>query len=206
MRADLSAKIMNSGNLHAKFSFDMLSKTGYHTYKGSVGAMNATAFNRILRPLLNVELKSGNMKRVTFDMEGTDHRNWGDFRFDYNNLKLSLLNEQEKGQAQTSKKIVSFLVNQIIINDSNPDANEIYHVGKINYRRDPQHTFFKTLWQSLLDGIKQTAGISPEREARLMGTAEKAKEAAKNSNSVLKKTGNFIKGIFKKKEKDGEEE
>lgn len=201
MRADLSAKIMNSGSLHAKFGFDMLSKDGYHTYKGSVGAMNATAFNRILKPLLNVELASGNMKKVTFDMEGTDHRNWGDFRFDYNNLKINLLNEQEKGKAQTAKKIVSFLVNQIIINDSNPDANEIYHVGKINYKRDPEHTFFKTLWQSLLDGIKQTAGISPEREARLTGTAAKAQEAVKESNSAVNKTKGFIRGIFKKKDK-----
>ncbi|WP_140938073.1 hypothetical protein [Sphingobacterium lumbrici] len=199
MRADLSAKIMNSGNLQAKFGFDMLSKNGYHTYKGSVGAMNAIAFNRILRPLLNVELASGNMKKVTFDMEGTDHRNWGDFRFDYDNLKISLLNEQEKGQAQTSKKIISFLVNQIIINDSNPDANEIYHIGKINYKRDPEHTFFKTLWQSLLDGIKQTAGISPEREARLMGTATKAQDVVKESNSAVNKTKGFIRGIFKKK-------
>lgn len=199
MRADLSAKIMNSGNLQAKFGFDMLSKNGYHTYKGSVGAMNATAFNRILRPLLNVELASGNMKKVTFDMEGTDHRNWGDFRFDYDNLKISLLNEQEKGQAQTSKRIISFFVNQIIINDSNPDANEIYHIGKINYKRDPEHTFFKTIWQSLLDGIKQTAGISPEREARLMGTATKAQDVVKESNSAVNKTKGFIRGIFKKK-------
>ncbi|TJZ59761.1 hypothetical protein FAZ15_12735 [Sphingobacterium olei] len=201
MRADLSAKIMNSGRLHAKFGFDMLSTNGYHTYKGSVGAMNATAFNRILKPLLNVELASGNMKKVTFNMEGTDYRNWGDFRFDYDNLKIRLLNEQKKGEAQTSKKVISFFVNQIIINDSNPDANEIYHIGKINYKRDPEHTFFKTLWQSLLDGIKQTAGISPEREARLMGTAAKAQDAVKESNSAVNKTKSFIRGIFKKKEK-----
>ncbi|WP_164123492.1 hypothetical protein [Sphingobacterium sp. xlx-130] len=197
MRADLVAKVMGSGRLHAKFGFDMLSKTGYHTYSGTLGAMNATAFNRILQPLLNVGIASGNIKKIAYNMEGTDRKNWGSFKFDYNDLKIDLP-KKENGK---KSKIVSFLVNQILINDSNPDANEIYHVGKINYRRVPEHTFFKTLWQSLLDGIKQCAGISPEREAKLIGTAETVKEVSSEAKGVVQKTGKFFKGIFKKKEK-----
>ena len=203
MKADLTARIMNSGNLKAQFCFDMLSKNGFHTYKGSLGAMQAPAYNRILKPLLNVEIASGNVKSVRFDMQGTDTKNWGDFRFDYNNLKISLL-DASGAEKKSSKKVISFLVNSIIINDSNPDANEIYHVGKINYTRNPQHTFFKTLWQSLLEGIKQCAGISPEREARLMGTAQEVKEATQETKGAIKRTGNFIRGIFKKKDGDKE--
>lgn len=200
MRADLTAKIMNAGNLHAKFGFDMLSKTGYHTYAGTLGAMNATAFNRILQPLLNVGLASGNIRKVSFNMEGTDKKNWGTLKFDYDNLKVDLLNKQQDSGKQTGKKVISFMVNQILINDSNPDANEVYHVGKINYTRVPEHTFFKTMWQSLLAGIKQCAGISPEREAKLLGTAETGKEVVQETKKVIKNTGNFIKGLFKKKE------
>ena len=201
MRADLSAKIMNAGNLHAKFSFDMLSNSGYHTYVGTLGAMNATAFNRILQPLLNVGLASGNIRKVSFNMEGTDRKNWGTFKFDYDHLKVDLLNKQQDSGKQTGKKVISFLVNQILINDSNPDANEVYHIGKVNYTRVPEHTFFKTMWQSLLAGIKQCAGISPEREAKLMGTAETGKDVVTESKKTIQKTGNFIKGLFKKKEK-----
>lgn len=202
MRADLIAQIMGAGRLHAKFGFDMLSKNGYHTYSGTLGAMNATAFNRILHPLLNVGIASGNIKKVAFNMEGTDRKNWGSFKFDYNNLKISLP-EKENGK---KSRLASFLVNQILINDSNPDANEIYHVGKVNYTRVPQHTFFKTLWQSLLEGIKQCAGISPEREAKLLGTAEKAKEVQSEAKEVIQKTGNFFKGLFKKKEKKDQDD
>ncbi|MBE8714191.1 hypothetical protein [Sphingobacterium hungaricum] len=201
MRADLTAKIMKSGTLKAQFGFDMLSKTGFYTYKGSLGPMQATAYNKILRPLLNVEIASGNVKSVRFDMQGTDTKNWGDFRFDYDNLKIKLLNEPD-AEKKSSKKVISFIVNNIIINDSNPDANEVYHTGKINYTRNPQHTFFKTLWQSLLEGIKQCAGISPEREARLMGAAKDVKNASKETQGALKKTGSFIKGIFKKNDKE----
>lgn len=212
MRADLSAKIMNAGKINVKFGFDMLSTTGHHTYRGTLAAMNATAFNQILRPLLNVELGSGNIKKVAFNMEGTDRRNWGDFRFDYNDLKLNLLNKKDENGEQSSKKIVSYLINQLLINDSNPDSEGVYTVAKVNYARVPEHTFFKTMWQSLLDGIKQCAGISKEREAKLMGTAdkgkdvvEKGKDIVEGAKDVTKKTGNFIKGIFKKKDKSEED-
>ncbi|MFD1771723.1 hypothetical protein [Sphingobacterium suaedae] len=201
MKADLGAKIMDSGNLRAKFSFDMLSDNGAHSYSGSVGPMQARLFNKVLHPLLNVEIASGNIRSVRFHIEGTDYRSRGDFRFDYNNLKIDLLDEQ--GQKKP-KRVVSFLVNQLIINDSNPDANEIYHVGKVNHKRVPEHTFFKNLWESLLDGIKQTAGISKEREARLMGTAEKAKSALEDTQGAVKKTKGFFKKLFKK-DKEGQD-
>lgn len=206
MRADLRCRIMDAGNLHAQFGFDMLSKNGAYTYKGSLGAMQAPAYNRILKPLLNVEIGSGNVRKVTFDMHGTDRRNWGDFRFDYDNLKVRILGEKDEDGKRDRKRVLSFLVNQIIINDSNPDANEKYHIGKIQYQRVPEFTFWKTLWRSLLEGIKQTAGISPEREARLMGTAKSAQNTVEGTKNVVQKTGNFIKGLFKKKDKEEKED
>lgn len=206
MRANFSSKIMNAGLLKVQFGFDMLSKSGEHTYKGTLGGMNATSFNKILKPLLNVEIGSGNIRSLSFDMQGTDRKNWGNLRFNYDHLKLNLLNKPGEDMSKTKKGILSFVVNNILINDSNPDANEKYHVGKINYTRVAEHSFFKTLWQSLLEGIKQTAGISKEREAKLMGAAENVKEVGQESKNVIKKTGNFFKGLFKKKEKEEEQE
>ncbi len=201
LKADLRAKVMNSGNLHATFSFDMLSKNGAYSYAGSLKPMQAPAFNRILTPLLNVEIGSGNIRSVQFTMEGNDYRSWGDFRFEYDNLKINLLNEDGE---KKKKKMLSFLVNQLIINDSNPDANEVYHRGKVNHKRVPEHTFFKNLWQSLLDGIKQTAGISPEREARLIGSAQSAKKAVEETKGSVKKTKGFLNRLFKKDEQKKE--
>lgn len=205
MRADLQARIMNAGLLKIQFGFDMLSKNGYHTYKGSLGRMQAPAFNKILTPLLNAEIASGNIRSISFNYQANDYRNWGDFRFDYDHLKLNLMNAIDPGMSKTKKGVLSFVVNNILINDSNPDANEKYHIGKVNYKRVPEHTFFKTLWQSLLDGIKQCAGISKEREAKLMGAAEKGKDVVDETKGVVKRTGNFIKGLFKKKDKEKEE-
>lgn len=197
MQANLSAHIMNKGQLRTQFRFDMLSKNGAHSYNGTLGRMNASEFNRILFPLLNVEIASGNIRGIRFNVSGTDYRSRGDFRFDYDNLKISIKADPNEGKSR-SLKIVSFLVNQIIINDSNPDANEKYHTGKIDRRRVPEHTFFKNLWENLLEGIKQTAGISKEREQKWKERAEVTKNAVEATKETSHKTKGFFRGLFKK--------
>lgn len=204
MKADLLSHVMNSGELKVVFNFDMLSKAGAYTYKGGVGRMRAPAFNRILQPLINVEIASGNIKRIHFDMHGTDRHTNGSFLFDYDDLKVRLPDIERNNGKKVSGKIVSFLVNQILINDSNPDANEIYHKGNVNYKRVPSFTFFKNLWKSLLEGIKQTAGISKEREQKLLGQAETAKNIAEETKEVTGKAKGFFKRIFKKKDPSAE--
>lgn len=202
MHADVLTKVMNSGRLHILFGFDMTSKAGFHTYKGTVGAMQAPAFNKILRPLLNVEIASGNIKKIAFDMEANDHRNWGQFKFDYDDLKITILEKKEDGSVKR-KGLVSLLVNELLVNGSNPNLSGEYITGKVNWHRNPNHTFFKTLWQSLLDGIKQCVGLSKEREAKLMHTADRAQNTIEKANTVVGKTKSFVSKLFKKKK--GEE-
>ncbi|WP_353197216.1 hypothetical protein [Parapedobacter defluvii] len=195
MRADLTTYLMDVGKLNVEFTFDMLDKRGAHTYKGLLGPMNGKPLNRILTPLLNAEVANANIKRVSFDVSADDYRSRGSLRFDYNNMKLNLLTTTDEGK-KGSMKVVSFLANSFIINDSNPDANGKYHTGRINYTRPHTYSFFKTLWQSLLQGIKECAGISPERERKIMNAAEEAKKASE-------KTGGFFKRVFGKKDKGG---
>ncbi len=198
MTADLTTYLMDIGKLNVQFACDMLDRRGAHTYKGLLGPMNGKPLNRILTPLLNAEVANANIKRVSFDVSADDYRSRGSLRFDYDNMRLNLLATDENGK-KGSMKVVSFLANSFIINDSNPDANGIYHTGRINYTRPHTYSFFKTLWQSLLQGIKECAGISPEREQKIMNAAEDAKKAKE-------KTGGFFKRVFGKKDKGNDDE
>jgi len=176
MRADLQAKIMGVGVLHAQFGFDMLSKNGSHTYKGTLGRMQAPAFNRILTPLLNFEFGSGNIHGIRFDMQGSDYKNWGEFRFDYDDLKINLLYAPGDKPTRKKKGVLSFLVNQLLIDDSNPAANGEHRVGHVNYTRVPSYSFFKTLWKSLQEGIQQCVGLGGRTGRILMDRGETAEE------------------------------
>lgn len=192
VEADLTSYLMNQGKLHAQFTFDMLDKQGAFTYKGTLGPMNGRSLNRILTPLLSVEAESADIKGVRFDMQGNDYRNWGSFWFDYDKMKIGILNTEEDGST-SKRKLVSFLANELLLNDSNPSKNGAYLVGRINYRRPHEFSFFKTLWKSLLEGIKQTAGISKEREARLMNSAETA-------TTIKDKAEGVIQSIFRRRD------
>ncbi len=168
MRADLQANLMGSGTLHAVFGFDMLSKDGSHSYAGTLGKMEVPAFNRIITPLLNLEFVSGNIRRIRFDMQGNDYRNWGKLYFDYDQLKVNLLYPPDEESNKRNKRgILTFLINQLLINDSNPDANEVYHIGEIDYKRVPEYSHFKTIWKSLQEGLQQTVGLSESSKRKL---------------------------------------
>ncbi|MGK6352511.1 hypothetical protein [Parapedobacter sp. DT-150] len=194
MTADVTAYLMSTGKLQIGFAFDLLDPQGSYTYKGSLGPMNGRPLNSIIKPLLNAELASANIKGLRFDMQADDHRARGSMRFDYNKMQLKLLTT-EPAAKRSSMRVASFLANSFIINDSNPDANGVYHSARVNYARARGDSFFRMLWQSLLQGIKTCAGVSPERERRLLQTAEEAKEASK-------KTDSFFKRVFRKRDRD----
>lgn len=205
LSADLQARIYGKGLLKTKFGFDMLDKNGAFTYKGNLGRMQAAEFNRIVTPLLNIKVTSGNVKGLKFDMKGTDYRNWGTLNFDYDNLKVAILDKDPN--SDKTKKVTSYLLNTILLDEANPNKKGEYIQGKINYRRVPEYTFFKTLWKSLFEGIKQSAGVDAEREKKLMEMAGKTKKAVEgtkkaveNTKEAVKNVSDKVKGWFKKKE------
>lgn len=202
MRADLTAMVMDVGRLNVKFGFDMLSKHGYYTYAGTVAPMPAGAFNRILVPLVNVEIASGDIKKIAFNAVGTNYKNWGTFNFDYNDLKVNILSTPKDGGKDKTKKTVSFIVNKVLLNSSNPDSHGKHNVGVIEYTRVPEYPFFKTIWKSLLQGIVQCAGISREREAKLMELAETGGKAVNTANKIIKGVDNAAKSVGKTVSKD----
>ncbi len=168
MRADLQANLMGSGKLHALFGFDMVQENGSHSYSGTLAPMQISAFNRILTPLLNLEFASGNVRRIRFDMQGNDYRNWGKLYFDYDQLKVNLLYPPDEETNKRGKRgILTFLINQLLLNDSNPDANEVYHIGEVDYKRVPEYSHFKTIWKSLQEGLQQTVGLSESSKRKL---------------------------------------
>lgn len=197
MKWDVTTHLMDAGKLSVLFTFDMLASNGAYSYRGHLGPIDGRRLNKLLRPLLNIEIESANIKGLRFQVNATDTRARGSVRFDYADLKASLLNEESKEGNRSSRQLVSFLANRFILNDSNPDANGKYHSGPVDFVRPPEYTFWRYTWKSLLDGIKPTVGMSAEREAQLLRRAEVAK-------STVERTGNFFRKLFRKKEDNSE--
>ncbi|SEM83387.1 hypothetical protein SAMN05216436_10869 [bacterium A37T11] len=191
MRADLLTYVMDKGRLNLSFAFNMTDPEGGFSYKGSLGPTDGRVFNRIVKPLLPAEIKSANLVSLRFDIKANDRRNWGIVEMKYRNLKINIFERKADG-TQQQKSFMSALANTFVINDSNPDANGKYHIGHVDFVRPPEFPFFKTMWKSLLQGIKESVGVSKEREAKLT-------KAAQNAGTGVKKVNGFFKSLFGKK-------
>jgi len=194
LTADIHTKFMNQGKFNVHFEFDLLDELGAFSYQGALGYMDARSLNAIVKPLAMVEISSGNLRRLSFNIRANEQAAKGNVQFYYNKLNVNIIVEEKDGKKAKSG-MFSVLTNKFLLNDSNPDANEVYHPGMISYRRPPDASFFNFIWKSLFEGVKASVGIDKEREAKLRSTAQNADKAAG-------KVKRFFNNLFKKKDKE----
>ncbi|MFC3200045.1 hypothetical protein ACFOET_20665 [Parapedobacter deserti] len=155
---DARSKVMGAGDLSVSFRFDLLDSLGGHTYEAELGPMNGNAFNRMLTPHLNVEVEHADIQSMRLEMKADDRRTEGTLQFDYQGLKVNLL-EGSGRNAGERKSVVSFFANRFLLNDSNPDANGVYHTGTVYISRPETFSFFKMIWRSIREGTKACIGL-----------------------------------------------
>lgn len=193
LTADIHSRFMDNGKLDIHFSFDMLDKLGSFSYNGALSGMNARALNPLTKPLAMIEISSGYFNKLHFNVKADEYVARGYVQFYYRNLAVQVILTDKEGE-KTKNDVVSVLANKFLINDSNPDANEKFHPGPINYRRPPTASFFNFLWKSLFEGVKASVGVNKEREKKIMNTAEGA-------DKTVGKLKGLFNEVFKKKDK-----
>lgn len=195
LTADIQSKFMNAAPLTVHFDFDMSSEIGAFQYRGKLGAMNGRVLNQVLKPLAQIEITTADIRSLAFNFKIDQNKSVGTVDFRYDNLKVKLLMLEDEGALISKRKLASTLATTVIINSGNPDGIGKYTKGNVYYNRPQSYAFFKIIWKSLFQGIKTSAGVSQEREAKLKNTAVETKRAAK-------KVGSFFKKVFKKKDKE----
>ncbi|WP_257658719.1 hypothetical protein [Parapedobacter lycopersici] len=173
MVLDVNAKLMNAGELSVRFDFDLLDEAGGHRYQVRLGPMDGRLFNHVLTPLMPAEIASADIQGLNFNMRANNYRTSGSQQFDYRNLKLNVLKAKDESGERATQKLASFLINQLVINDSNPDANGKRHTASIDFERPRTYSFFKMIWQGIFEGVKQCMGLSQKDEERLLRAAQR---------------------------------
>src|SRR5690606_23064643 len=150
---------MGTGSLHAVFGFDMLSADGHHSYKGSLGKMQATHFNKITAPLLALSFESGNIQHIHFDIQANDYKHWGELRFKYNDFKINILDKSASNDTSTTT-VQSHRVNQLVLQNSNPDREGNFRSARNDHGCVPFYSHSKRIWKSVFEGILQSVELS----------------------------------------------
>jgi hypothetical protein len=210
MAADLKAKIIKAADLDAHLRFNLNAADGAFTFRGNIGAMNMPALNPLASALGLVKIETGKIQKVEFDIKGNAIGSTGSLKMYYNNLKVQLLKEGEDGEAPKKKGLLSFLANNLVIKDANPEKGEPLRVAPVQFTRSASQSFFSLLWKSVFTGIRETVGIgfikpksAQKSHEKIENKLEERKEKREEKRAEKKKQEEDKKKSDEKKEKAG---
>ena len=171
MEANLKSKIFGKAPLHLRMVFYMNSKIGEFDYSGEIGAFDGKLVNKIVKPLGMAEIISAQIDKLSFNVKANQNVARGSMFFYYKDLKVNVLKRDEKGELK-KQGFASALASVFVINSQNPDNRGQFTKGSIYFVRPPEASFFSFLWKSLFSGIKESVGVSREKEKSLKNTAK----------------------------------
>jgi len=139
------------GRLDLITDFHLTDNLYRFSYRGDLRNFDLTTINSMVEFSARVSIKHGTVKQLTFEGEGNNKMGRGEMDFVYENLDISLLTEDY----QVGKKLLSGLVNGLLIKNNNP-GKKGYRKGKMYAERLKNRAIFHLWWQSILSGMKST--------------------------------------------------
>lgn len=179
-RADLTTYILGTGKLNVKIDFNLTDPRAAFSYIGHVSPFNLRVLNPLSKSLGEVEIESGKVRSVDFNINANQNGSTGTVSFSYTDLKVNLLKENEAGKAE-KKGLLSFLANTVLIKNNNPSKDEPLRTANITWDRAPQASFFNIMWKSVFVGIREIVGIGivPMKPAEKPGNSKKEERQQK---------------------------
>jgi hypothetical protein len=167
MLARLDTYMMGQGKLHADFRFDLNAANGAFSYKGQLTDMDGGILNRITKPLGMLQVKSGMVRKLSFNIKADEKQAQGKVAFAYNDLSIGLMKKVAGKDRLVKQGLFSMLANSLVIQSDNPNAKGEFVVAPINFQRNPTNSFFNFIWQTLFQGIKYSVGLTPAKQEEI---------------------------------------
>jgi hypothetical protein len=210
IKAHVISRFMDKGKLDTYFTFNLTDDNAAYSYKGHLGPMYLDVINPATMPLAMVKITSGTLKSFDFDFKADTKASKGKVTILYNDLKVNILKADTANETLKNKMLVSMFANVFILKHNNPDnPGEIPRSFNVNYVRPINSPFFKTIWQTLLLGIKPAVGYDQKTQnaatARMAnGELNKKNRQIKKAIRKQKRARRKLKRKLKKQEKERE--
>ena len=163
--ANFTSYFMNYGKLNVAFAFNLTDENKSFSYKGSLGQIDLKQVNKAVIPLAMVKINSGTVKQLDFDIKADRYKANGTVKVLYNDLKVTILKADTVMNDLKHRPIESLFANVFILKHDNPDdpgkAPRNYNVSYTRPIKDP---FFKSIWHTLLNGIKPAIGLDKKTQ------------------------------------------
>jgi len=152
IKAKFDGYFMNKGKFIETFTFPLNTTNEFFYCSGSLTNMPMTAFNPMIQRTKHISIKSGQLDKASFSFVANENSSNGKMKFMYHDLKIEPMNKSEE-KVGLIAKLKKFLLNKLIIKDSNPGKNGLVRVSKIHAEHNPYRFFPYYSIQSILSGI-----------------------------------------------------
>lgn len=199
-KAKINTYFMGQGALNVQFAFNLTDPKAAFSYKGTLGQMELQYINPAAMPFAMVKIQSGVVQKFDFDIHENSKVSTGKIELLYNNLKVKLLSTDTNLDVFKGKLIESLYANIFIIKHDNPDKQGATpRAFNINYVRPKESPFFKSIWHTLLAGIKPSAGLD---DKKMQATLTQMTQHQQNKlNRQKKRAARKLRRAEKKREK-----
>jgi hypothetical protein len=116
--------------------------------------MDLTRLDAFVELAEHVRIHSGTAQEAAFEIQVHAGRAIGRARAVYDDLKVTVLDQETGTKQGFDNRVASFLANVLKVRTANaPDALGSMKLGDVNYLRAPEETFLEFVWFALWSGV-----------------------------------------------------
>lgn len=146
VKVDADFQFFGDAPTTAKWQFDVANKNDDYAISATINDLSVENANLFVRPYLNVTL-DGKIHYLKFDYKGNNKMIGGNFYFKYSDMSVNFLNKDTGKE----RKLLSGIANLFVKNNSKGEPDHV----EVKKERDPKKSFFNTLWQGIMEGLKK---------------------------------------------------
>jgi hypothetical protein len=146
--------LMSAGTLKVVMSIPITPSDFTLHYSGSRSAMDLTRLDAFLDRAEHVRIESGTVQEAAYEIEVNAGQAIGRVRAIYDDLKITVLDQQTGTKQGFDNRVASFLANVLKVRTANaPDALGSMKQGEVNYLKTPEESFLEFVWFALRSGV-----------------------------------------------------
>ena len=157
-------------------------REAFHVFV-QLGNMDLTRLNETVGPMAGVEVVSGKMDRIRFEMQATEYISHNKLLFDYSDLKINVIKEGEDHEMH-SNAFMSAIANTAIRHQNKPGEGK-YLTAEYVSQRNRYRSPFNFMWTSLSDGM--THIVPGTFVQKIIGVDKESKKQARKERKRKKK-------------------
>ncbi|WP_250254270.1 hypothetical protein [Chryseobacterium sp. Marseille-Q3244] len=146
VKVDTDFKFFGDAPTDVHWQFDVANRNDDYAINGTIKDLSVDNANLFVRPYLNVTL-DGKIHYLKFDYKGNSNKIGGNFYFKYTDMHVNFMNKNTGKE----RKLLTAIANIFVKNDSKGEPDHV----EVEKERDPNRSFFNTLWQGIMEGLKK---------------------------------------------------